>query len=449
MAATMMAEAVGRGAPQVLDRLVRRPRLERLLADEARRRVTLVSAPPASGKTTLLATWFAGLAPGRARWVTAGADEDVDLDAGARRGRRRRPPDPGHRRRPPPRRARRWRRLRGSSGQLPPGLDVVLAGARRPADRAQPAPASLARSGRSAAPTSPSPARRRASCSAGDGLHAAAVGRRPAPCPHRGLGRGPAPHPLRARARCDRGEPGRGRDRGPGRGVGLPPRRGPRARDARAPPLPPADEHHRPADARARRPPRRRPRRRHAAGGPASPRRVRRRPRPRLVPLPRAVRRPAAGPAARRGPDARPRAAPVGRLLVRGPRPARPRPRRTPAPASTGRCSATSSGAGGGRRSWRVRSTRSSSTGCPVAALEADAVLGLLASAEPPTAPLPTGVAGAALADEIAVIARLRACADGDAERRPRAPRPATSRCGRSSVSSTPSSPSPPATSTR
>lgn len=39
------------------DMLVRRPRLEALLADASRRPVTLVSAPPGSGKTTLAAAW--------------------------------------------------------------------------------------------------------------------------------------------------------------------------------------------------------------------------------------------------------------------------------------------------------------------------------------------------------------------------------------------------------
>jgi LuxR family maltose regulon positive regulatory protein len=39
--------------------LVRRPRLDSLLADGARRQVTLVSAPPGSGKTTLVTAWLA------------------------------------------------------------------------------------------------------------------------------------------------------------------------------------------------------------------------------------------------------------------------------------------------------------------------------------------------------------------------------------------------------
>jgi LuxR family transcriptional regulator, maltose regulon positive regulatory protein len=39
--------------------LVRRPRLDSLLADRARRQVTLISAPPGSGKTTLVTAWLA------------------------------------------------------------------------------------------------------------------------------------------------------------------------------------------------------------------------------------------------------------------------------------------------------------------------------------------------------------------------------------------------------
>ena len=39
--------------------LVRRPRLDSLLADGARRQVTLISAPPGSGKTTLVTAWLA------------------------------------------------------------------------------------------------------------------------------------------------------------------------------------------------------------------------------------------------------------------------------------------------------------------------------------------------------------------------------------------------------
>ncbi len=38
--------------------LVRRPRLDSLLADRARRQVTLISAPPGSGKTTLVTAWL-------------------------------------------------------------------------------------------------------------------------------------------------------------------------------------------------------------------------------------------------------------------------------------------------------------------------------------------------------------------------------------------------------
>ena len=42
---------------------IRRDRLEQLLSDDARRSVTLVSAAPGVGKTTLVASWFATAAP--------------------------------------------------------------------------------------------------------------------------------------------------------------------------------------------------------------------------------------------------------------------------------------------------------------------------------------------------------------------------------------------------
>jgi LuxR family maltose regulon positive regulatory protein len=77
----MISERVGSSAPLVLEPVVRRPRLERLLEDENRRRVTLVCAPPGSGKTTLASTWYAELEPGRGRWVTASDDgAEVFLD---------------------------------------------------------------------------------------------------------------------------------------------------------------------------------------------------------------------------------------------------------------------------------------------------------------------------------------------------------------------------------
>jgi LuxR family maltose regulon positive regulatory protein len=44
--------------PRVPERLVRRSRLDTLLSDGERRHVTLVSAPPGAGKTTLVATWL-------------------------------------------------------------------------------------------------------------------------------------------------------------------------------------------------------------------------------------------------------------------------------------------------------------------------------------------------------------------------------------------------------
>ena len=56
--------------PRLPEALVRRPRLERLLADDVRRNVTLVSAPPGAGKTTLLTSWLAGTPGGPVAWVT-------------------------------------------------------------------------------------------------------------------------------------------------------------------------------------------------------------------------------------------------------------------------------------------------------------------------------------------------------------------------------------------
>jgi LuxR family transcriptional regulator, maltose regulon positive regulatory protein len=47
------------GLARLPEALVRRPRLDALLADGARRQVTLISAPPGSGKTTLVTAWLA------------------------------------------------------------------------------------------------------------------------------------------------------------------------------------------------------------------------------------------------------------------------------------------------------------------------------------------------------------------------------------------------------
>ncbi|MGH9230296.1 MAG: LuxR C-terminal-related transcriptional regulator [Acidimicrobiales bacterium] len=47
------------GLARLPEVLVRRPRLDSLLADRARRQVTLISAPPGSGKTTLVTAWLA------------------------------------------------------------------------------------------------------------------------------------------------------------------------------------------------------------------------------------------------------------------------------------------------------------------------------------------------------------------------------------------------------
>src|SRR5271156_1935983 len=66
--------AARRAAPSDPGGVVSRPRLWERLGASAR--VTVVSAPPGSGKTVLLRSWIgqAGLA-GRAAWVPAGRDE--------------------------------------------------------------------------------------------------------------------------------------------------------------------------------------------------------------------------------------------------------------------------------------------------------------------------------------------------------------------------------------
>jgi LuxR family maltose regulon positive regulatory protein len=50
--------------------LVRRPRLENLLANEERSQVTLVCGAPGAGKTTLLASWLATTPVGNVAWLT-------------------------------------------------------------------------------------------------------------------------------------------------------------------------------------------------------------------------------------------------------------------------------------------------------------------------------------------------------------------------------------------
>jgi LuxR family maltose regulon positive regulatory protein len=72
-------------APRIRPPSVRRPRLERLLADGTRRPVTVLSAPPGTGKTTLLMSWFDECPPGRATWVTIGGGDHEPLDALLRR----------------------------------------------------------------------------------------------------------------------------------------------------------------------------------------------------------------------------------------------------------------------------------------------------------------------------------------------------------------------------
>jgi LuxR family maltose regulon positive regulatory protein len=55
---------------------VRRPRLERLLAEGERRQVTLVSAMAGAGKTTLLTSCLADAPPGRVAWLTLDHRDD-------------------------------------------------------------------------------------------------------------------------------------------------------------------------------------------------------------------------------------------------------------------------------------------------------------------------------------------------------------------------------------
>ena len=63
--------------PALPQPFIRRPRLEQVLADEARRSVTLVSAAPGAGKTTLVAGWFHTRAAGTGAWLTLdGRDND-------------------------------------------------------------------------------------------------------------------------------------------------------------------------------------------------------------------------------------------------------------------------------------------------------------------------------------------------------------------------------------
>lgn len=56
--------------PRLPETLVRRPRLEKLLANEERAQVTLVCGAPGAGKTTLLASWLASAPVGDVAWLT-------------------------------------------------------------------------------------------------------------------------------------------------------------------------------------------------------------------------------------------------------------------------------------------------------------------------------------------------------------------------------------------
>jgi LuxR family maltose regulon positive regulatory protein len=62
--------------------LVRRPRLDALLADGARRQVTLISAPPGSGKTTLVTAWLASRRRRDVMLTVDGRDNERDQLAG-------------------------------------------------------------------------------------------------------------------------------------------------------------------------------------------------------------------------------------------------------------------------------------------------------------------------------------------------------------------------------
>lgn len=56
--------------PRLPETLVRRPRLEGLLANDQRSQVTLVCGAPGAGKTTLLASWLASAPTGNVAWLT-------------------------------------------------------------------------------------------------------------------------------------------------------------------------------------------------------------------------------------------------------------------------------------------------------------------------------------------------------------------------------------------
>ena len=62
--------------------MVRRPRLDSLLADRARRQVTLISAPPGSGKTTLVTAWLASRSRRDVMLTVDGRDNERDQLAG-------------------------------------------------------------------------------------------------------------------------------------------------------------------------------------------------------------------------------------------------------------------------------------------------------------------------------------------------------------------------------
>ena len=64
-------------APRLPEPLVRRSRLEDILAEDGRRFLKLVSAPPGTGKTTLLASW-ADRADTSVAWLTVEGRDNID-----------------------------------------------------------------------------------------------------------------------------------------------------------------------------------------------------------------------------------------------------------------------------------------------------------------------------------------------------------------------------------
>ncbi len=66
-------------APRLPAWMVARPRLDTRIAGGAAGPLTVVTGPPGAGKTTALASWAAGMKPGRTAWVTV---DDYDNQPG-------------------------------------------------------------------------------------------------------------------------------------------------------------------------------------------------------------------------------------------------------------------------------------------------------------------------------------------------------------------------------